>query len=69
MDYDLYLELAKDLPALEQRRHHIGNVRGTAQARRDRTTVDDLGPIVRGLDRVIAAPRATLARRYPGRLA
>ena len=67
MDYDVYVELAEDLPALEQRRHHIDRVRATAQARRDRATVDELGPIVRHLDQAIEALRATLVRGDPDR--
>ena len=67
MDYDVYLELADDLPALKQRRHHIDRVRGTAQDRRNRVTVDELGPIVRHLDQAIEALRATLVRGDPDR--
>ena len=50
MDYDVYLELAEDLPALERTRTRIDARPATVRTRGDRALAEELAAITRDID-------------------
>ena len=69
MDLGVYLELAENLPALDQIRARFEARRATALARGDRGLAEDLAPIARAIESAAARLRTTLAQRDPDRAA